>query len=218
MINLENKNLKIFSEAKEFEEKLISFGAITKGHFEYKKVAEDGKRMRGEYFIDFRKINTEQEIILAPLYKKAILEFFGERLDNLVIVGVAYATIAFAKSIQLQLYPELKIEYAYSEKREGKLGIFDAQALKVKGKHILFLEDVCNNCASLIELNAFMEVNKEKLDVKGYSVLYGTHRGHTFLDIPIGEVYAMSHIFAPAYHPDNLPEEIKTRPLKEYKK
>jgi orotate phosphoribosyltransferase len=213
-----NKNLKIFSGSKEFEEKLVSFGAITKGHFEYKKVAEDGKRMRGEYFIDYRKLNTEQEIQLAPYYKKAIKEFFGEDLKDLIIVGVAYATIAFAKSIQIQLFEELKIEYAYTEKREGKLGLFDAQAKKVEGKHILFLEDVCNNCASLSELNAFMETNQDKLGVKKYSVLYGTHRGHTFSEKPIGEVYAMSYIFAPAYHPDQLPEEIKKRPLKEYKK
>jgi orotate phosphoribosyltransferase len=174
--------------------------------------------MRGEYFIDFRKIDTKQEIELALMYEKAIKEFFGNDLKDIIIVGVAYATISFAKSIQVQLFGKLGIEYAYTEKRDGKLGIFDAQAQKVKGKHVLFLEDVCNNCASLTELNAFMLTNQEKLEVKKYSVLYGTHRGHTFSDTPVDEVYAMSMIYAPAYHVSNLPEEIKNRPLKEYKK
>jgi orotate phosphoribosyltransferase len=218
MLDLTGKNVKVFSGAAEFEQKLLDFGAITKGHFEYKKVANDGTHMRGEYFVDFRKLDTPQEIEMVPMYELAIKEFFGNDLKDIIIVGVAYATIAFAKSIQVQLFEKLGIEYAYTEKRDGKLGIFDAQARKVKGKHILFLEDVCNNCASLTDLNAFMAANQEKLEVKKYSVLYGTHRGHSFSEVPKNEIYAMSVIYAPAYHVSELPEEIKQRPLKEYKK
>jgi len=44
------------------------------------------------------------------------------------------------------------------------------------------------------------------------------HRGHTFLEEPNGEVYAMSSLYAPAYNPDDIPEHLKNIPLKEYKK
>ncbi len=214
----EQKNLKLFSKHEQFEALLKTFGVITQGHFEYKKVAEDGTRMRGEYFMDFRSLTTAQEQQLAPMYGEAIQEFFAPKMDSLIIVGVAYATIAFAKTIQLHEYGVHPIEYAYSEKREGKLGLFDAQAKKCRGKHILFIEDICNNGASLSELSAYLDANKETLGYSGYSVLYGVHRGHAFPEAPKGEVYAMCMIYAPSYHVSELPPEIAARPLKAYKK
>jgi orotate phosphoribosyltransferase len=214
----EPKNVHVFSKSAAVESLLTSFGVIEKGHFEYKKVAEDGTRMRGEYYINFRMLTTPQEMQLAPLYWDAINEFFADKKDNLIIVGVAYATIAFAKIIQTLGYNEHHIEYAYAEKRDGKLGLFDAQAKKCTGKHILFLEDVCNNGASLAELSAYCEAHTEILGIQGYSVLYGVHRGHTFPETPAGEIYAMCLMYAPAYHVSELPPEIAERPLKAYKK
>lgn len=214
----EPKNIRIFSKSAEVESLLTSFGVIEKGHFEYKKVSADGTRLRGEYYINFRMLTTPQEIQLAPLYWEAIDEFFAHKKNELIIVGVAYATIAFAKIIQTLGFPLHHIEYAYAEKRDGKLGLYDAQAQKCKGKHILFLEDVCNNGASLSELSGYCEANKVALDIRGYSVLYGVHRGHTFPEVPAGEIYTMSLMYAPAYHVSELPREIAERPLKEYKK
>lgn len=214
----EPKNVRIFSKSSEVEALLTSFGVIERGHFEYKKVAEDGSRMRGEYYINFRMLTTEQEIALAPLYWEAIDEFFSDRKEHLIIVGVAYATIAFAKIIQTLGFEKNRIEYAYAEKREGKLGLYDAQAKKCAGKHILFLEDVCNNGASLAELSGYCESHKNELGIRGYSVLYGVHRGHTFPEVPAGEIYAMSLMYAPAYHVSELPPEIAALPLKAYKK
>lgn len=214
----EPRNIKIFSKSVRVEDMLTSFGVVQKGHFEYKKVAPDGTRLRGEYYINFRMLTTPQEMQLAPLYWEAIGEFFGDKKQSLIIVGVAYATIAFAKIIQTLGFESSHIEYAYAEKRDGKLGLYDAQAEKCRGKHILFLEDVCNNGASLSELSSYCESNKNDLGIKGYSVLYGVHRGHTFPEIPQNEIYAMCMMYAPAYHVSELPAEIAERPLKAYKK
>lgn len=214
----EPKNVQIFSKSSEVEALLTSFGVIERGHFEYKKVAEDGSRLRGEYYINFRMLTTEQEMALAPLYWEAIDEFFNTRKEHLIIVGVAYATIAFAKIIQTLGFEKNHIEYAYAEKRDGKLGLYDAQAKKCSGKHILFLEDVCNNGASLAELSGYCESHKSELGILGYSVLYGVHRGHTFPEVPAGEIYAMSLMYAPAYHVSELPPDIAALPLKAYKK
>ncbi|MFM2415017.1 MAG: hypothetical protein RI911_710 [Candidatus Parcubacteria bacterium] len=211
-------NVKVFSRSSDFEALLTSFGVIERGHFEYKKVAADGTRMRGEYYINFRMLNTKQEMELAALYWEAIRELFAEKQQDIIIVGVAYATIAFAKLVQTLGFEKSGIEYAYAEKRDGKLGLYDAQAKKCAGKHVLFIEDVCNNGASLSELSGYCEANKEQLGIKGYSVLYGVHRGHTFPQIPQGEIYAMSVIYAPAYHVSELPPEIAALPLKAYKK
>jgi orotate phosphoribosyltransferase len=212
------KNVHVFSKSASVEALLTSYGVIEKGHFEYKKLAADGTRMRGEYYINFRMLTTPQEMELAPLYWEAINEFFSTKKETLIIVGVAYATIAFAKIIQTLGYNEHHIEYAYAEKRDGKLGLYDVQAQKCRGKHILFLEDVCNNGASIAELSGYCESNKEQLGILAYSVLYGVHRGHTFPEVPQNEIYAMSVIYAPAYHVSELPSEVAARPLKAYKK
>ncbi|MDD5770599.1 MAG: hypothetical protein PHE25_06520 [Candidatus Gracilibacteria bacterium] len=213
-----NQNLKIFSQDKEYMELLKSFNVIEKGHFEYKGLAPDGRHKRGEYFINFRLLNTKQEIALTPYYHKAIEEFFKDKIQDIIIVGVAYGSLSLPKVIQTLGYEKYGMEYVYAEKRNGVLGIFDDQAKKCKGKHLLFIEDVCNNATSLKQLNKAVNDIKDSLDIKGYSIIYGVHRGHTFLEEPKGEVYAMSSIYAPAYNPDDIPEHLKNIPLKEYKK
>lgn len=212
------KNLKIFSQSDLFIEKLKSFGIIEQGHFEYKGKAVDGTRLRGEYFINFRKLTTAQEIELAPLYWQALEEFFGEKLKNCIIVGVAFGSLSLPKTIQVLGFKNYGIEYAYTEKREGVLGLWAEQAEKCRGKHIIFLEDVFNNGTSLRELVSDMEQKKETLDLTGYSLVYGIHRGHSFSDMPSNEIYTMGMIYAPAYHADDVPDHVKTLPLKPYKK
>ncbi len=212
-----SKNLTVFSEQTEFVTLLEQFGIVQKGHFEYKKTAPDGRHYHGEYFINFRVLSTAQEQQLVPFYERAIEEWFGDK-DNLIIVGVAMGSLFLPKVIQLKLFETRGIEYAYAEKRNGILGIFDEQAAKLKGKHLLFIEDVCNNATSLDQLNTAIADAKDTLGISGYSVLYGVHRGHTFAEQPAGEIYAMSMLHAPAYLPDEMPEQLKDVPLKLYKK
>jgi orotate phosphoribosyltransferase len=212
------KNLQMFSQSQEYLDMLSSFGIIEKGHFEYKGKAPDGTRLRGEYFINFRKLKTSQELALVPLYWKAIEEFFSDKMSDLIIVGVAMGSLSLPKVIQSQGFEKYGIEYAYTEKRNGILGLFGEQAEKCKGKHLLFIEDVCNNGTSSRELAQELSDKKSEINFSGFSILYGVHRGHTFLENPPGEIYAMGKVFAPAYHADDLPEETKKLPLKEYKK
>lgn len=212
------KNVKIFSEHDAFVTQLKTFGIIEQGHFEYKGKAPDGTRLRGEYFINFRKLTTAQEIALVPTYWKALEEFFGEKLKNCIIVGVAFGSLSLPKTIQVMGYEKYGLEYAYTEKREGVLGIWAEQAAKCKGKHVIFLEDVFNNGTSLRELVMDIEQKKDILGIDGYSLVYGIHRGHSFSDIPAGEIYTMGMVYAPVYHKDELPAHIKELPCKEYKK
>jgi len=216
--NNHNENLKIFSKADEYLEQLKSYGIIEQGHFEYKGKAEDGSRLRGEYFVNFRKLKTDQEIEISSKYWEAIEEFFSDKLSDLIIVGVAFGSLSLPKVIQTLGFSKYKIEYAYTEKRNGILGLYGEQAEKCRGKHILFIEDVFNNGTSIKELTAEINEKKEDLELKGFSVLYGVHRGHTFAKEPKGEVYTMSQIYAPAVHASQLSAEILAQPLKEYKK
>ena len=211
-------NLKIFSQSEQYLSQLKSYEIIEQGHFEYKGLAEDGTHLRGEYFVNFRKLKTDQEIALVPLYWQAIEEFFAEKLSDLIIVGVAFGSLSLPKVIQTLGFEKYGIEYAYTEKRNGVLGLYAEQAEKCRGKHILFIEDVFNNGTSIKELSKEIKEKSADLDLKGYSVLYGVHRGHTFAEEPKGEIYAMSQIFAPAVHKSELSDEILSRPLKEYKK
>lgn len=215
---MKNKNLKIFSESKNFIELLRSFNVIEKGRFEYKGLSDDGRHMQGEYFVNFRLLKTPQELELVPYYHKAIKEFFGDKVKEMIIVGVAYGSLSLPKIIQTLGFDKFGIEYAYAEKRDGLLGIFDAQVDKCKGKHLLFIEDVCNNGISGRQLVEAIKFKTEELKLKGYSIIYGVHRGHNFLEKPKGEVYAMSVIYAPSYHHNEIPESLKEIPLKEYKK
>ncbi len=208
------KNLKIFSKSDEFKKTLESFGVVKRGRFEYKKITDNGKRMQGEYFIKYRLLTTEQELKLVPYYHEAIEEFFGEKVKEMIIVGVAYGSLSLPKTVQILGYDKFGMEYVFAEKRNGKLGLFDEQADKCKGKHILFIEDVCNNATSAKELAEAVN----KLEIRGYSILYGTHRGHTFLEEPKNEIYTMSLVNAPSYHPDEIPENLKRIPLIKYKK
>ncbi|HID92342.1 TPA: hypothetical protein EYG96_03030 [Candidatus Gracilibacteria bacterium] len=217
-IIIKNHNLKIFSHSEKYLQQLTSYGIIEKGHFEYKGKAEDGSRLRGEYFVNFRKLKTNQEIELYPLYWQAIEEFFADKLSDLIIVGVAFGSLSLPKVIQTLGFEKYKIEYAYTEKRNGILGLYGEQAEKCQGKHVLFIEDIFNNGTSIAELTKTIQENRKKFELKGYSVLYGVHRGHKFSDEPKGEIYAMSQIFAPAVHTSKLSKEILARPLKEYKK
>ncbi len=213
-----NKNLKIFSNADTYLTQLQSYGIIEKGHFEYKGKAEDGSRLRGEYFVNFRKLKTNQEIEISDLYWNAIEEFFSDKISDLIIVGVAFGSLSLPKVIQTLGFSKYNIEYAYTEKRNGILGLYGEQAEKCRGKHILFIEDVFNNGTSIKELSSEINEKKENLELKGFSVLYGVHRGHTFAEEPKGEVYTMCQIYAPAVHSSQLSAEILARPLKEYKK
>lgn len=217
-MNVENRNLKIFSWEKEFLKLLESYNVIEKWHFEYKWLAPDGRHKRWEYFINFRILTTAQEIALTPYYHKAIEEFFKEKIQDMIIVWIAYGSLSLPKVIQTLWYEKYAMEYAYAEKRNGVLGIFDDQAKKCRWKHLLFIEDVCNNATSLKQLNSAVRDIKDSLGIKWYSIIYGVHRGHTFLEEPNGEVYAMSSLYAPAYNPDDIPEHLKNIPLKEYKK
>ncbi len=221
MIKTRNNNLKIFSQSKKYLKQLKSYGIIEQGHFEYKGKAEDGTRLRGEYFVNFRKLKTNQEIEISDLYWEAIEEFFANKFKNLsdlIIVGVAFGSLSLPKVIQTLGFEKYGIEYAYTEKRNGILGLYGEQAEKCRGKHILFIEDVFNNGTSIKELTAEINTKKTDLELKGFSVLYGVHRGHTFAEEPKGEIYTMSQIYAPAVHASQLSEEILKRPLKEYKK
>jgi len=213
-----SQNLKIFSQSEKYLSQLKSYEIIEQGHFEYKGLAKDGTHLRGEYFVNFRKLKTNEEIDLVPFYWNAIEEFFAEKLSDIIIVGVAFGSLSLPKVIQTLGFEKYGIEYAYTEKRNGVLGLYGEQAEKTRGKHILFIEDVFNNGTSIKELSKEMEEKSESLDLKGYSVLYGVHRGHTFATEPKGEIYAMSQIFAPAVHKSELTDEILGRPLKEYKK
>jgi len=215
---IQNKNLKIFSQSEKYLKKLTSYGIIEKGHFEYKGKAEDGSRLRGEYFVNFRKLKTNQEIEISGLYWDAIEEFLGDKLKNLIIVGVAFGSLSLPKVIQTLGFEKYHIEYAYTEKRNGVLGLYGEQAEKCRGKHILFIEDVFNNGTSLRELNAEISEKKDELEISGYSFLYGVHRGHTFSDEPKGELFTMAQIYAPAVHASKLSPEVLNLPLKEYKK
>jgi len=215
---MKNKNLKVFSGAKKFVEKLKSFNVIEKGRFEYKGLTADGRHMQGEYYINYRRLTTPQELELVPFYHQAIEEFFATKVKDMIIVGVAYGSLSLPKIIQTLGFDKFGMEYIYAEKRNGLLGIFDAQAEKCRGKHLLFIEDVCNNGTSGRQLVKAIEKKKKELELKGYSIIYGVHRGHNFLEKPKGEVYAMSMIEAPSYHPDEIPEYLKNVPLKKYKK
>ena len=215
---IQSENLKIFSGSNAYLTQLKSYGIIEQGHFEYKGKAEDGTRLRGEYFVNFRKLKTDQEIEISEKYWEAIEEFFPTKLSNLIIVGVAFGSLSLPKVIQTLGFSKYKIEYAYTEKRNGVLGLYGEQAEKCRGKHILFIEDVFNNGTSIKELTAEIQQKTEDLDLKGFSILYGVHRGHTFASEPKGEVYTMSQIYAPAVHASELSAEVLARPLKEYKK
>ncbi len=216
--SITNHNLKLFSKSDQYLSQLKSYGIIEQGHFEYKGKANDGSRLRGEYFINFRKLTTAQEIALAPLYWEAIEEFFSDKLSDLIIVGVAFGSLSLPKVIQTLGFQKYNIEYAYTEKRHGILGLYGEQAEKCRGKHILFIEDIFNNGTSISELSKTIQKNKDIFEIKGYSILYGVHRGHKFADEPKGEIYAMSQIYAPAVHASKLPPAVLALPLKEYKK
>lgn len=215
---IQNHNLQIFSKAEQYLTQLKSYNIIEQGHFEYKGKSEDGSRLRGEYFVNFRKLKTSQEIELYPLYWQAIEEFFADKLSDLIIVGVAFGSLSLPKVIQTLGFEKYKIEYAYTEKRNGILGLYGEQAEKCRGKHVLFIEDIFNNGTSIKELAKTITENTETFELKGYSVLYGVHRGHKFSDEPKGEIYTMSQIYAPAVHKSELSQEVLARPLKEYKK
>jgi orotate phosphoribosyltransferase len=208
-------NLKIYSGEKKFLKLLNDYKIIEEGRFEYKKIGPDGRRTQGEWYINFRRLSTAQELQLAPLYLKAIEEFFGKSLKGIIIVGVASASISLPKVVQLLMYKKYKTEFAYTEKREGKLYFDKSQSERLKGKHVFFIEDVANNGASLSELNSLMR--KNKFGHTKYSILYGVHRGHTFLQTPRNGIFAMSLIYAPSYSEKDLPTEIKKRKLKRYK-
>lgn len=210
-------NLRIFSQSEAFLQKLKKFQIIQEGHFEYKGKADDGQRKHGEYFVNYRILKTDQEQELIPLYLQAIEEFFRDK-KNLIIVGVAMGSLSLPKSIQIELFRQKGVEYAYTEKRDGILGLYGEQAEKCRGKHLLFIEDVCNNATSSRELISEIEAKKDALGIEDFSLLYGVHRGHTFLEKPEGIFYAMGMIHAPAYHPDDCPACKKGLPLKEYKK
>ncbi len=215
---IENTNLKLFSQADRYLTQLKSYGIIEQGHFEYKGKADDGTRLRGEYFVNFRKLKTNQEIEISGLYWEAIEEFFGDKISDLIIVGVAFGSLSLPKVIQTLGFEKYNVEYAYTEKRNGILGLYGEQAEKCRGKHILFIEDVFNNGTSIKELTKEIAEKKDEYEISGFSVLYGVHRGHTFALDPKGEVYTMSQIYAPAVHASKLSSEILARPLKEYKK
>jgi orotate phosphoribosyltransferase len=217
-LDFEDKNLKIFSWEKEYMELLKLFNVIEKWHFEYKWLDPDGRHKRWEYFINFRLLNTSQEIALTPYYHKAIEEFFKDKIKDMIIVWIAYGSLSLAKVIQTLWYEKYSMEYAYAEKRNWVLGIFDDQAKKCQWKHLLFIEDVCNNGTSLKQLNNAINEIKDSLNIKWYSIIYWVHRWHTFLEEPKWEIYAMSLLYAPAYNPDDIPEYLKNIPLKEYKK
>ena len=137
---------------------------------------------------------------------------------DVYIILLPCVSLSLPKVIQTLGFEKYNIEYAYTEKREGKLGLYGEQAEKCRGKHILFIEDIFNNGTSLGELTKEIEEKTEDLELKGFSVIYGVHRGHKFAEKPEGEIYAMSQIFAPAVHQSQLSPEILARPLKEYKK
>jgi len=217
-LSFKDKNIKIFSWEKEYMELLKSFNVIEKWHFEYKWLAPDGRHRRWEYFINFRILNTSQEITLTSYYHKAIEEFFKDKIEDMIIVWIAYGSLSLAKVIQTLWYEKYGMEYAYAEKRNWVLGIFDDQAKKCKWKHLLFIEDVCNNATSLKQLNNAVNDIKESLDIQWYSIIYWVHRWHTFLEEPKWEIYTMSLLYAPAYNPDDIPKYLKNIPLKEYKK
>jgi orotate phosphoribosyltransferase len=212
-----HQNLTVFSGAEDFIRTLKSFHLLQEGHFEYKGKAKDGTRMHGEYFINYRIMTTEQEIELAEYYQKAIQEFFPD-YNNLIIVGVAMGSLFLPKVVQLSMYVDTGIEFAYTEKRDGILGLYGEQAEKCKGKHVLFLEDVCNNGTSSRELILEMEKKRKEKGITGFSLLYGVHRGHMFLTEPKGAFYAMGVIHAPSYHSLECPACEKGIPLKKYKK
>ena len=211
-------NLQIFENTEEFMKLLDSFGIVQKGHFEYKGVGEDGNHMHGAYYINYRLLTTAQEKELAPYYLQAINNWFGD-VENLIIAGVAMASLFLPKVIQLQLYEERGLEFVYTEKRNGVLGLYGEQAKKCQGKQVLFIEDVCNNGTSTEELMKQLDDIKDDLGISGYSVLYGVHRGHHYFDSPEGIFYAMGHIKALAYESSECPvcEEGEV-PLKEYRK
>ncbi|MEI7511647.1 MAG: hypothetical protein WCJ84_05820 [Candidatus Peregrinibacteria bacterium] len=213
-----SQNLILSHISESFLNTLEGFGVVERGHFEVKGKAEDGTRLHTDFFVNYRLLTTAQEKILTPLYIAAIEEFFKNRLQNLLIVGVAMGSLSLPKVIQLSLHGKYGIEYAYTEKREGILGIFGEQAKKCEGKHLLFLEDVCNNATSSKELIAEIYAKKEDLGITGYSILYGVHRGHAFLEEPKNEVYAMSMVYAPSYHQNDCPACAKNIPLRQYKK
>ena len=210
-------NLKIYKNSNQFHDLLKSFNAVQKGHFEYKGKAPDGTRLHGDYFINYRILKSDQEMALAEHYQNVIEEWFDT--EKLLIVGVAMGSLILPKVIQLALFPKTGIEYAYTEKREGILGIFGEQSFKCKGKHLLFVEDVCNNGTSTREIIKFLEDHTEELQYQAYSILYGVHRGHEYFEGPTGIFYAMAHLKALSYHHSECPvcKEGKI-PLKEYKK
>ena len=213
-----NRNLKIFSKSEKYLELLKSFWVIEKWYFEYKWTVEDWRHKRWEYFINFRLLTTPQELKLVPFYHNAIEEFFWDKVKNMIIVWVAYWSLSLPKVIQTLWYDKFEMEYAYAEKRNWILWLFDAQAEKCRWKHLLFIEDVCNNATSWKQLSKAINNIKDKLNIKWYSIIYWVHRGHTFLEKPIDEIYAMSVLNAPAYHPDKVPDYLKNLKLKEYKK
>jgi hypothetical protein len=216
--NLKNKNLKVFSDSINFSRILKSFNVIEKWYFEYKWIVEDGRHMRWEYFINYRLLTTPQELKLVQYYHKAIDEFFGNKVKDMIIVWVAYGSLSLPKIIQTLWFDKFSMEYAYAEKRNWVLWIFDAQAEKCRWKHLLFIEDVCNNATSWKQLASAINNIKESLWIKWYSIIYWVHRWHTFLEEPKNEVYAMTVVNAPSYHPDNIPENLKKLSLKKYKK
>lgn len=205
----EPKNLIIYEQSESFLKLLESFGAVEKGHFEYKGKAPDGTRLHGEYYINYRRLSSDQEAIVAQHYVKAISQWFPNQ-KNMIIVGVAMGSLIVPKVIQLKLFPQTGIEYAYTEKREGILGIFGEQLSKCHGKHLLFIEDVCNNGTSTREL---MKISKD------FSILYGVHRAHEYFEEPKGAFYAMSQLQALSYHCSECPAcKEGNIPLKAYKK
>lgn len=216
-VDLRGKNLILSEECDQFLNKLQDFGIVQQGHFEYKKLTADGRHYHGEYFINFRLLTTRQEMELAPFYERAINKWFGDK-KNLLIVGVAMGSLLLPKVIQYRMFETTGVEFAYAEKRNGILSLCDEQARKCRGKHLLFIEDVCNFATSLGQLLSAIGEQQEALAITGFSVLYGVHRGHTFVTEPAGEIYALSLIHAPAYHPDELPDSFKNIPLQLYKK
>jgi orotate phosphoribosyltransferase len=211
------RNLQTYSRSDAFIETLRNFGIIQQGHFEYKGKAMDGTRLHGEYFINYRLLTTTQEIQLADFYRHALQEWFGNMQDT-IIVGVAMGSLMLPKVIQLCMFEETKIEYAYTEKRNGILGLYGEQAAKCKGKRLIIIEDVCNNGTSTRELINEINTKKDDMGIEGYSIVYGIHRGHMFFEEPKGEFYAMGMIYSPAFHKDECPACEKGLELKEYKK